>query len=140
MKERVTFVMCALDACRETTTWSTWAKAFQASGLHPLSSDAVLKRPEVRRGDDDPGTAIQARNPGRAFTGWEELTSDALVARVQECSGRGGLVAGDAEASTVLAIGLVIGRNKVVRAKPLGSFRAHEGNVLEGGPSPLSRK
>jgi hypothetical protein len=31
MKERVTFVMCALDAYQQTTTWSTCLKAFLAS-------------------------------------------------------------------------------------------------------------
>jgi hypothetical protein len=37
MKERVTFVMCALDAYQHTTTCFTCLKAFRVSGLHPLS-------------------------------------------------------------------------------------------------------
>jgi hypothetical protein len=58
MKERATFVMCALDANQQTTTCFTCLTAFKASGLHPLSLDVVLKRPGVRRSDDDPETAM----------------------------------------------------------------------------------
>jgi hypothetical protein len=140
MKERPKFVVCALDAYQQTTTCFTCLKAFQVSGLHPLSSDVVLQRPEVRHSDDDPERGIQVKNPGRAFTGSQELTSDAWAARVQECRDMAGLVASDAEAGTVPAIDLVLGRDKLVRATPLGSFRAHQGNVLEGGPSRRSRK
>jgi hypothetical protein len=85
----------------------------------------VLGRPEVRRSDDDPETAVQVKHPDRAFTGSQELTSEAWAARVRECGGRARLVVGDAEASTVPAIDLVIGRDKLVRATPLGSFHAH---------------
>jgi hypothetical protein len=140
MKERVTFVMCALDAYQQTTTWSTCLKAFQVSGLHSLSLDVVLKRPDVRCSDDDPETAIQLKHPNRAFTGAQELTSDAWAERVRECGGRAGLMAGDAEASTTPGTDLVLGLDKLVRATPLGSFRAHEGNVLEGGRPRRSRK
>jgi hypothetical protein len=45
----------------------------------------------------------------------------------------GGFVAGPAEAGTVTAIDLGIGRDKLVHATPLGSLHHHEGNVLEGG-------
>jgi hypothetical protein len=140
MKERVTFVRCALDADQHTTTYFTCLKAFRLSGMRPLSPGVVLGRPEVRRSDDDPVTAIQVKHPDRAFTGSQELTSDAWASRGRECAGRGGLVAGDAGTSTVPAIDLVIGRNKFVRATPLGSFHAYEGNVLEGGPLRRSRK
>jgi hypothetical protein len=33
MKERVKFVMCALDSYRKITTWSTYLKAFRATGF-----------------------------------------------------------------------------------------------------------
>jgi hypothetical protein len=49
---------------------------------------------------------------------------------------QGGLVAGDAEASAVQAMDLLIGRDKIVRANPLGSVHGHEGNVLEGATVP----
>jgi hypothetical protein len=133
MKEGLAFVMCALDAYQETTTCLTCLKAHRVSGVHPLSPGAVLGRPEVRRSDDHPETAVQVEHPDRAFTGSQELTSESSAARVRECGGRAGLVAGDAEASTLPAVDLVIGRDKLVRATPLGSFHAHEDNVLEGG-------
>jgi hypothetical protein len=41
MKERVTFVMCELDAYQHTTTGFTCLKAFQVSGLHPLGLDVL---------------------------------------------------------------------------------------------------
>jgi hypothetical protein len=140
MKERVTFVMCALDAHQQTTTCFTCLKAFPVFGVPPLSWDVVLGRPEVRRSDDDPGTAVQVKHPDRAFTGSDELTSDAWAARVRQCGGRDGLGAGDAEARVVPAVGLVIGRDKLVHATPLGSFHDREGNVLEGGPPCRRRK
>jgi hypothetical protein len=132
-KERATFVMCALDADEQANTCFRLPRAFQVSGLRTLSLDVVLKRPDVRRSDDDPVTAIPVKHPDRAVTVSQELTSDAWAARVWECGGRGGLVAGDAEASTAPAMDLVIGRDKLVHAMPLGSFHAHEGNVREGG-------
>jgi hypothetical protein len=140
MMESVTFVMRALNACQQTSTCFTCIKAYVVPGLHPMSLDVVPQRPDVHRSDDDHQTAIQVKHPGRAFTGLRGLTSDAWAARVQECGGIAGLVAGDAEASTVPAIDLVIGRDKLVRATPLGSFHAHEGKLLEGGPSRRSRK
>jgi hypothetical protein len=83
--------------------------------------DVVLNRPDVRR-SGDPETAIQVKRPDRAFTGSQELTSDAWAARVCECAGTGGPVAGDAKVSTLPAIDFVIGRLKLVHATPLGSF------------------
>jgi hypothetical protein len=139
MKERVRFVMCALDAYQQTITCFTLPKAFGVSSLHPLSLDVVVKRPGARLSDGDPETAIQVKSPGRAFTGSREVTWDAWAARVQECSDRGELVAGDSEASTVPAIDLVIGRDKLVRGKPLGSFHAHEGNGMATLPTPEVR-
>jgi hypothetical protein len=100
----------------------------------------VLKRPDVRCSDDDTETAIQLKHPNRAFTGSQELTSDAWAGRVRECGGRAGLVAGDAEASSIPGTDLVIGLDNLVRPTTLGSFHAHEGNVLEGGPPRRSRK
>jgi hypothetical protein len=79
--------MCALDAYEHATTCFTCLNAFQVSGLHPLSLDVVPKPPDVRRSDDDPERGIEVKNPGRAFTGSQELTSDAWAARVQECGG-----------------------------------------------------
>jgi hypothetical protein len=98
MTERVMFVMCGLGAYQQTTACSTFLEAFQVAGLHPLSLEIVLKRPEVRR---SAWAVLQARHPDRAFTGSQELTSDAWGARVRECGGREGLVAGHAKAITV---------------------------------------
>jgi hypothetical protein len=83
--------------------------------MPPLNLDVVLKRSDVGRSDDDPEKAIQVKSPGRAFSGSQELTSDAWAARLRECGGGAGLVAGDAEACTIAAIDLVIDRDKLVR-------------------------
>jgi hypothetical protein len=96
----------------------------------------VFERPDVRRGDDDPETAIQLKHPNRAFTGSQELASDAWEDRVRECGGRGGLVAGDAEASTVPAIDLIMGLDKLVRAKPLGSSMPMRATPSRGAAMP----
>jgi hypothetical protein len=80
------------------------------TGPHPLSPKVVLKGPEVRLRDNDPERSIQVKPAARGLTGSQELTWDAWAARVGGCGGRDGLVAGDAEASSVLAIDLVIGR------------------------------
>jgi hypothetical protein len=141
MKERVAFVMCALDAYQQTATWFTCLQGLLVCGLHPLHLDIVLKRRGVRRSsDDDPQTAIMVRNPGRSLTGSQELMSDAWAARLREYCGRGGLVAGDAEASTIPAINLVARRDKLVCTTPLGSFHPHEGNVPEGAQLCQRRK
>jgi hypothetical protein len=78
MRQRVTFVMCPLDAYQQTTTCFACLEAFRVAGLHPLSPAAVLWRSEVRRRDDDPETAVQVKHPDRTFTGSQELTSVAV--------------------------------------------------------------
>jgi hypothetical protein len=95
--------------------------------MHPLSQGVVLGRPEVRRSDDDPETAIQVRNPGRSFTGSKELTSDSSADRVRECGGRGGLVAGDVEAGTVKG-----DQAGMIRGRPPLTTEAHAVASLPG--------
>jgi hypothetical protein len=86
-EERVALIMCAPDANQRTATCLRCPKAHEGCGPHPLSSDIVLKCPDVGSSDDDRETAIQVRDPGRAITESQELGPDVAAARVRECSG-----------------------------------------------------
>ena len=134
MKERCKFVMCGLDAYQMTTTWSTCAKAFRVTGLHPFNPQVVLDRQDVRKSSDDPETQMQLKHPERAFTGSQELTSDSWQARVWEVGSLDGIPPGDAEGSTLLASEVTLGDDKLVRVERIGTYHGHDGDVQEGGP------
>jgi hypothetical protein len=134
MKKRVTWAVCVLDSYQKTTTWSARLKAFGATGFHPFSPEPVLGRPDVRQCDDDPETLMQLKHPDRAFTRSQELTSDMWAERVRARGGRNGRVSGEAEADTLSALGVVMGRDNLVRAAPGEGFRCHDSNPHQGCP------
>jgi hypothetical protein len=78
---------------------------------------------------------MHRKRPSRACRESQDLTSESWAEGVPECGGREGLVAGDSEASTLTGLGGVVGRDELVRAAPIGTFRGHEGNRLEESPS-----
>jgi hypothetical protein len=131
--------MCVLDSHQKTTTGSTRLKTFRVTSLLPFCPGLVLERPDVRLCDDDPETLIRLEHPELAFTGSQELMSAMWADRVRACGGRDGRVSGEAEADTLPALDVVMGRDNLVRAAPGEGFRCHDGTPLHGYPPLRSR-
>jgi hypothetical protein len=61
---------------------------------------------------------IRLKHLGLAFTGSQELTSAMWAGRVRACGDRDGRGSGEAEADTLPAPDVVLGRDNLVRAAP----------------------